>query len=377
MKKGVLILAAAAVCIGLGSLPVRAGAPAAPAKLTFVVQASPESAMRSELTVQSPKLLKKLLPAKVRPVQQVPLTDVYAVLEKQGTTVRYAIDANGNWYDTQHRQSLELPQAIKDRLRGYAKSVRAAHYGQLASWEEARRTVAMKAVCRIVDLETGLAFRAQRRAGSSHADMQPLTKADTAVMKEIYNGAWSWKRRAVLVEKDGRSFAASMHGMPHGGDGIPGNGFSGHFCVHFLGSTTHRSKNVDPDHQWMVYKAAGRLEEGFRLASPYAVADSFLIAINQQDPLLLRYAFGGADENPQLAQFLNDMGKIKAIRRANTPSIQDTSGRLGLELPVEVTVHEVGRRPKKQKLTFHLKRSDESARWVIERIEPPFFAPAK
>ncbi|MCM3268447.1 hypothetical protein [Paenibacillus elgii] len=376
MKKGVLILAAAAVCIGLGSLPVRAGAPAAPAKLTFVVQASPESAMRSELTVRSPKLLKKLLPDKVRPVQQVPLTDVYAVLEKQGAVVRYAIDAHGNWYDTQHRQSLELPQVLKDRLHGYAEAVRAAHYGQLASWEEARKTVAMKAVCRIVDLETGLAFQAQRRAGSSHADMQPLTKADTAVMKEIYKGAWSWKRRAVLVEKDGRSFAASMHGMPHGGDGIPGNGFSGHFCVHFLGSTTHRSKSVDPDHQWMVYKAAGRLEEGFRLASPYAVTDSFLIAINQQDPQLLRYAFGDT-ANPQLEQYISGIDKIKAIRRIHPFRQQDTSGQLGLELPVDVTVHEVGRRPKKQKLTFHLKRSDESARWVIERIEPPSFPPAK
>lgn len=376
MKKGVLILAAAAVCIGLGSLPVRAGAPAAPAKLTFVVQASPESAMRSELTVRSPKLLKKLLPEKVRPVQQVPLTDMYAVLEKQGATVRYAIDTHGNWYDTQHTQSLELPQAIKDRLHGYAEAVRAAHYGQLASWEEARKTVAMKAVCRIVDLETGLAFQAQRRAGSSHADMQPLTKADTAVMKEIYKGAWSWKRRAVLVEKDGRSFAASMHGMPHGGDGIPGNGFSGHFCVHFLGSTTHRSKSADPDHQWMVYKAAGRLEEGFRLASPYAVADSFLIAINQQDPQLLRYAFGDTT-NPQLEHYISGIGKMKAIRRINPFRDQDTSGRLELELPVDVTVHEGGRRAEKQKLTFHLKHSDEKARWVIERVEPPFFSPGK
>lgn len=373
MKKAALILVTAAVCIGLGSLPVRAGAPAAPAKLTFVVQASPESAMRSELTIRSPKLLKKLLPEKVRPVQRVPLTDTYAVLEKQGTAVRYAIDAQGNWYDELQRQSLELPQAIKDRLHRYAEAVRAAHYGQLASWEEARGAVAMKAVCRIVDLETGLAFQAQRRAGSSHADMQPLTKADTAAMKKIYNGAWSWQRRAVLVQKDGRSFAASMHGMPHGGDGIPGNGFSGHFCVHFLGSITHRSKSVDPDHQWMVYKAAGRLEEGFRLASPYAVADSFLIAVNQQDPQLLRYAFGDT-ANPQLEQYISGMDRIKAIRRINPFREQDISGLFGLELPVDVTVHEGGHRPKKQKLTFYLKRSGENARWVVERVEPPFFS---
>ncbi|MDQ7862438.1 hypothetical protein RCO48_19805 [Peribacillus frigoritolerans] len=42
--------------------------------------------------------------------------------------------------------------------------------------------------------------------------------------------------------------AASMHGMPHGAGALQ-NGFSGHFCVHFSGSITHRLKNEDLSHK--------------------------------------------------------------------------------------------------------------------------------
>ena len=53
-------------------------------------------------------------------------------------------------------------------------------------------------------------------------------------MKTIYQGKWSWQRKAIIVElEDGRRLAASMHGMPHGAGAIRGNNFNGHFCVHF------------------------------------------------------------------------------------------------------------------------------------------------
>ena len=57
-------------------------------------------------------------------------------------------------------------------------------------------------------------------------------------MKTIYNGKWSWKRRAILIITHDQLLAASMHGMPHGAGALK-NGFPGHFCVHFYGSTTH------------------------------------------------------------------------------------------------------------------------------------------
>ena len=85
-------------------------------------------------------------------------------------------------------------------------------------------------------------------------DTEPLTAEDTAIMKEIYGGAWSWDRRAILVKYDGHVYAASMNGMPHGTSTID-NGFDGHFCVHFTGSKTHGTDRVDEDHQAAVAQA--------------------------------------------------------------------------------------------------------------------------
>ena len=110
--------------------------------------------------------------------------------------------------------------------------------------EKANEVLPNKSIFTILDVETGLHFTVQRRAGSNHADVQPLTYRDTKIMKTIYNGKWSWKRRSILIIAKDQLLAASMHGMPHGAGALK-NGFPGHFCVHFYGSTTHGSGNED------------------------------------------------------------------------------------------------------------------------------------
>lgn len=112
-------------------------------------------------------------------------------------------------------------------------------------------------VAKITHVDTGLTFYAKRRGGTNHADCEPLTKKDTEIMKQIYGGSWSWSRKAIIVEVNGKKMAASMNGMPHGGSSISGNGFSGHFCVHFYGSKGHGNPRQDPDHQAMVRRAMG------------------------------------------------------------------------------------------------------------------------
>ena len=107
----------------------------------------------------------------------------------------------------------------------------------------------------ITDVKTGLAWREQRRGGSKHADVQPLTASDTAALKKAYGGSWSWKRRAIFVTIDGVNYAASMNGMPHGGSSISGNKFNGHHCIHFTNSRTHGSDKVDPNHQKAIKQA--------------------------------------------------------------------------------------------------------------------------
>ena len=92
-------------------------------------------------------------------------------------------------------------------------------------------------------------FTVKRWAGANHIDAEPKTASDTAIMKEVYGGSWSWARRPVLVKYNGHVYAGSMNGMPHGTSTISGNNFNGHFCIHFYKSKTHGTKRVDPDHQ--------------------------------------------------------------------------------------------------------------------------------
>jgi hypothetical protein len=81
--------------------------------------------------------------------------------------------------------------------------------------------------------------------------------------------------------------AASMHGMPHGSGALP-NGFPGHFCIHFLGSSTHRSRNIDPSHQLMILKAGGQLDRYASGASAKEVVAMFLVGMKQQDYKIAR-----------------------------------------------------------------------------------------
>lgn len=151
-----------------------------------------------------------------------------------------------------------------------------SHYGEFLSWEEVDVLFPKYSRTLVVDFETGLQFRVQRRAGKYHADVQPLTAEDTSVMKMIYNGNWSWKRKAIIVQLDnGQRIAASMNGMPHGGGAIRGNNFNGHFCIHFRNSKIHASREIDMDHQIMVWKAANKVDEQLVSLPPQSIVNVF------------------------------------------------------------------------------------------------------
>ena len=107
----------------------------------------------------------------------------------------------------------------------------------------------------VKDVLTGKTFTVKRWSGANHLDGEPLTKEDTATLKSIYGGAWSWARRAILVKYNGHVYAASMNGMPHGTTTISDNNFDGHFCIHFYRSKTHETDKVDTAHQNAVARA--------------------------------------------------------------------------------------------------------------------------
>ncbi len=112
----------------------------------------------------------------------------------------------------------------------------------------------------VTDVRTGLSFRARRFGGWYHADCEPITAADTAIMKRIAGGSWSWNRRPIWVTYNGKTVAASMHCMPHMVNPTPSNNFDGHFCIHLKGSKVHETSAECPRHQACVMEAyrAGR-----------------------------------------------------------------------------------------------------------------------
>ena len=111
------------------------------------------------------------------------------------------------------------------------------------------------AVFQIKDVSTGLIFSVRRQSGGNHMDAEPLTAEDTAILKKINGGTFSWRRRAVLVKYNGHVYAASIYSEPHGTNTILDNNFDGQFCLHFYGSKTHGTDRVDADHQKCVEQA--------------------------------------------------------------------------------------------------------------------------
>lgn len=115
---------------------------------------------------------------------------------------------------------------------------------------------------KIYDVKTGIVWWARRWAGYSHADIEPVTAADTARLCQIYgvNNAqeiWDknlWQRRPCLITIGNRTFACSLFGMPHNPDGdtIPDNNMTGQICMHFTNSKGHESGKVDTYHQQAI-----------------------------------------------------------------------------------------------------------------------------
>lgn len=235
---------------------------------------------------------------------------------------------------------------------------------EILPWTMVNHKIPNRSIFTIADVETGLQFTVQRRAGSKHADVQPLTYKDTKIMKKIYNGKWSWKRRAILVVTKDQMLAASMHGMPHGAGALK-NGFPGHFCVHFLGSTTHGSKNEDLSHKLMILRAGGKLDDYLNVISPSQLVNVFEAAVNQGDQKIIGMIVENSNKQKQLQKRLK---KINVIR-FDEKSLAVNEGKddiLSQQINLKATIYhsDTGQERKNLKLMFW--KDVVSGQWKID-----------
>lgn len=161
-------------------------------------------------------------------------------------------------------QAPEAPTAAAEPKPEPLPARGAGRGAEAVPWAEVEKIYPRAAKATVTDVRTGRQFVLYRRAGWAHADVEPATRNDTSVVNKLW-GTWSWSRRPVVIEVAGRTIAASMAGMPHGGEDIGNNGVLGHFDLHFLNSTTHgsvytvnRRPTLDPEHQAMVREATGK-----------------------------------------------------------------------------------------------------------------------
>lgn len=235
---------------------------------------------------------------------------------------------------------------------------------RMPEWEEVNKILPKYSKFTVVDLETGMKFRVQRRAGSNHADVQPLTSEDTAIMKKIYNGKWSWKRRAIIVISEEKKIAASMHGMPHGGGALKNN-FPGHFCIHFYGSTTHRTNFMDLSHKLMVLKAAGQLERYLEQTDPYDLVNAYIAGIKQQDPKILSFI---SLQDMEWERILPSIENIRISRMEILPA-EDLTDELTLDVKVEVNWQIARKGGKNFYGQIHLVRFMPNEQWKVDSAQ--------
>ena len=230
-------------------------------------------------------------------------------------------------------------------------------------WEKVYGILPKYSKFTVLDVETGKMFKVQRRAGSRHADVQPLTSKDTKIMKEIYGGKWSWKRRAIIVIHQDQWIAASMHGMPHGAGALE-NDFPGHFCIHFYGSKTHRTNSMDLSHKLMILKAAGKLQEYVNSADPFELIHAYIAGLKQQDLQIISIISLQRIDWKKPIQSVENIN----LNRMSVLPFKDPVNEISLEVPVEIEWVNNHSEKKYFKGNIYLFRFSPADAWKIDSI---------
>ena len=117
---------------------------------------------------------------------------------------------------------------------------------KLLHWyDDIKPTIKSGQVVLVYEPSTNSSFYLRFYSLGQHADSEPLTANDTAIMKAAWGGKFTWTEKPVYVRlPNGTWCIASMHCMPHLSGSIKDNDFDGHLCVHFPRTMTECQQNA-------------------------------------------------------------------------------------------------------------------------------------
>ena len=198
-----------------------------------VQNASSPPASASASTSTAPKMFKTTDGVNFR---EGPSTDARIIRALVTGTSVEVLDYNPDgWSKVKH-----------DGTVGYIRSDFLRSSIEYLDWTAAQQVVKIGMVIPVIDVRTGIRYNIRCFSKSGHADVEPVTKADTDAILASRNGVWSWAARPVWVTINGRTLAAALIGQPHDVSTISDNGMNGHICLHFAGTITN-SKSYQAD----------------------------------------------------------------------------------------------------------------------------------
>lgn len=351
------------ICLLLTLLIPEPSAQSAHAKskeeITVSVSVSPASSFHSTLTFRAQhSFVKQLLRAKtvaayVNPYWVRPTLVVH--------NRHFLYDHDGNLFEKERPLQYMLSANLKQKIEDLVAKVESVHYAKATPWEQVKQTFGRMEYATVIDLETGERFHVQRRAGSRHADVQPLTRTDTQTMKKFIraNGAgsagrFSWRSTA-FISPPRCTACLTVRGYRR-------KRLSRTLLHPLFGSSTHKRKEPDPSHSLMIQKASGSLAANLIGASAEELVGYFLTALHEQDIHSLRMTTDGFPLPDRLAQ-------VASIRKTEMVIPSDEKGPLLLEVPVHLTYFTRNNDERKEKWTFVLHRPVPWDRWRVIAVE--------
>jgi len=153
------------------------------------------------------------------------------------TSVEVLENQSNGWSRVRHNGTVGFIRS--DLLGTGARTV------ELIDWATAKSIIPRNTTLRVTDVRTGISYNIRGWAFGNHIDFDTATQEDTNLKRNSRGGTWSWAARPVWITVGDRTFAAAVNGMPHAGSVTAGNGLSGHFCMHFRGSTSTGSTSAN------------------------------------------------------------------------------------------------------------------------------------